>query len=90
MAFPERKYGKVAGRDKGEVRAGPGSGSDSGVSGATSRLARAPGVRPGPLVPVPRDPRFGFCFPTRSKGEPRGTEKDGGRGGKREKTRKRV
>lgn len=31
MAFPERKYGKVAGRDKGEVRAGPGSGSDSGV-----------------------------------------------------------
>lgn len=62
----------------------------SRVSGATSRLARAPGVRPGPLVPVPQDPRFGFCFLTRTEGEPRGTEKDKGRGGKREKTRKRV
>lgn len=31
MAFPERKHGKVAGRDKREARAGPGSGSDTGV-----------------------------------------------------------
>lgn len=31
MAFPERKHGKVAGRDKGVAWAGPGLGSDAGV-----------------------------------------------------------
>lgn len=52
MAFPERKRGKVPGRDKVGGRAGPGRGSRTPgfvrVSGAASCPAGAPGVRPGP------------------------------------------
>lgn len=52
MAFPERKRGKVPGRDKVGGRAGPGRGSRTPgfvrVSGAASCPAGAPGVRPDP------------------------------------------
>lgn len=52
MAFPERKRGKVPGRDKVGGRAEPGRGSGTPgfvwVSGAASCVVGAPGVRPHP------------------------------------------
>lgn len=61
MAFPERKQGKVPGRDKVGGRGGPGLGSRTRtpgfvqVSGVASCPAGAPGVPPDP-APRPRDP----------------------------------
>lgn len=92
MAFPERKHGKVAGRDKGVAWAGPGRGSDTGVC---PEFPEPPPCWPGrqvsgpaPLVLVPRAPALASasqeCPAAESEGGPGGTEKERGRGGKRE------
>lgn len=72
MAFPERKRGKVPGRDKVEGGLGRGAGRTPGfvrLSGATSCLTGAPGVRPRP---APRSPCLGsssrLCFPQGPEG----------------------
>lgn len=84
MAFPERKRGKVPGRDKVGGRAGPGRGSRTPgfvrVSGAASCPAGAPGVRPDPaplshgpgpqLPPLSASPRGRGSVG--DKGEPEG------------------
>lgn len=87
MAFPERKPRKVPGRDNVGGRGGPGRGSRTPgfvwVSGATSCVAGAPGVRPhptpgshGPWAPPPA----AVCFPE-GPGGPGSVGEEGDPGG---------
>lgn len=98
MAFPERKHGKVAGRDKGVAWAGPGHRSDAGVC---PEFPEPPPSWPGRQVSGPspwsrcRGAQLWLLLPKSvpaagSEGGPGSTEKARGRGGKGEKTRKRV
>ena len=103
MAFPERKRGKVPGRDKVGGRAEPGRGSGTPgfvwVSGAASCMVGAPGVRPHP-APRSHGPWgsssrcCGSSFPEGPAGPgPWGKrvnqgETEGGRGWREERKRK--